>query len=82
MEHPTILNSETEYFEQHKREFIDKYRGKVLLIHDQSLIGTYPTEEEAVSEGIRRFGVGPFLVRKPEDEEHTLSIPAYSLGLL
>ena len=77
-----ILETETEFFELHKKEFLHTYKGKFLLIHDQELIGTYADEEEAVSEGMRQFGIGPFLVRRPEDEETVLSIPAYSLGLM
>ena len=80
--HKELLSEETEYFESHDKEFLRKYEDKHLLIHGAELIGVFDDEDQAVLEGIRRFGKGPFLVRQPGEPEIILEAPAYSLGLL
>lgn len=56
--------------------------GQVVLIHGDELIGVYATEAQALSEGARRFGREPFLVRQVRDKEPVFSNPALSLGIL
>ena len=80
--HEELLSVETEYFERHDKDFLRKYEGKHLLIYGAKLIKVFDNEDEAVLEGVRRFGKGPFLVRQPGEPEIVLEAPAYSLGLL
>lgn len=78
----TLLAEETAFFDKNDRAFQRKYKGRVLLIHRGNLIGDFDDEESAVIEGVRQFGRGPFLVRKPGEPVPTFSIPAHSLGLM
>lgn len=56
--------------------------GQVVLIHGDELAGVFGTTTEALAEGARRFGRGPFLVRPVSSEEPIVSNPALSLGIL
>ena len=57
--------------------------GKFVLIHEQSVIDTYTTYEDAVKEGYGRFGLKPFLVKQIQSMEqvHFISrlIPCLTL---
>lgn len=77
-----LLEKETAYFETNLRTFRRKFQGEYLLIHGDVLVGHYADEADAVADGVRKCGNDPFLVRRPEDEEPILTLPAYTLGLL
>ena len=80
-----LLLKERTYLKEHQAELIEKYRDReYLLIKGEKVYGAYETYKEAVHDGVKRCGRGPFLVRSvyhPEDPE-PVSIPALSLGLL
>lgn len=77
-----FLTEEIEFYNQHKEDFLHKYTNRYLLIKGSELIGNFETRDRAVGEGVRRFGVGPFLVRLSGEDAIVASIPALSLGLL
>ena len=56
--------------------------GQFVVIHGGELVGLYGTEAQAMSEGTRRFGREPFLVRQVGNPGSVLSNPALSLGIL
>lgn len=56
--------------------------GHFVLIHSDELIGIYEVEAQALSEGARRFGREPFLVRQVREDEPVVSNPALNLGIL
>lgn len=56
--------------------------GSYVLIRGEQLVGSYETEIQALTEGARRFGRGPFLVRQVRASEPVISNPALSLGIL
>ena len=78
----TLLMKETEFFDTHREEFARKYAGRFLLIKGEKLIGSYSTRDRAVTEGVKRYGQGPFLVRAPEEDTPVFSVPALALGIL
>ncbi len=75
------LKKELEYFETHRDEFLRKHKGQYLLIHDANLEGHFNTLEDAITEGVRKFGAGPFLARRAGENAPKLSNPALSLGV-
>lgn len=77
-----ILDKELQFYQLHRSELLEKHEGQVALIHGEDLIGTFPTDEEALSEGARRFGLVPFLVKSIRKEEPEVHIPALTLGIL
>ena len=56
--------------------------GQFVVIRGEELVGIFSSESQALSEGARRFGREPYLVRQVRDQEHVYSNPALSLGIL
>ena len=77
-----LLVEETEFYDENRERFIHEHTNRHLLIKGRELIGSYPTADQAVGEGVRRFGAGPFLVRLSGEDAPVASIPAHALGLL
>lgn len=72
----TLLQKETSFYEKNRDQLILKYPNRTLLIHDENVEGDFETFDMAVAEGVRRFGVEPFLVKKPGEPDLVLSAPA------
>lgn len=77
-----LLEVESRFYSRKRDELLLKYPNRVLLIHEENVAGDFSTEHAAIAEGVRRFGSGPFLVRKTGEDEPTLSAPALVLGIL
>ncbi len=77
-----MLESEIDYFEAHREELLAKHRHQFVVVKGSELIGAFSTDEEAITEGARRFGLESFLVRKVEESEEPINIPALTLGIL
>ena len=60
------LSKEFEYYLAHKSELLSKYNGKVVVIRNCEVIGTYDSELQAVAETRKRYEMGTFLVQKVE----------------
>ncbi|MBU0607077.1 MAG: hypothetical protein KKI08_04285 [Armatimonadetes bacterium] len=58
------LEREFQYFLDHQKELVARYRGKVLVIKDEQVIGTYDTALEAVRETSQEHEPGTFLVQE------------------
>ena len=58
---------------------LDHY-GKWVIICDKKLAGAYDSNEEAAEEAVKRFGRGPFLIKRVGD--YTLTLPASALHSL
>jgi hypothetical protein len=76
------LEQEIEFFERNYEDLGQKYRGQFVLIKGKELIGGFPTVQEALAEGSRRFGLDSYLVRRVDVNREPVSIPALTLGLL
>jgi hypothetical protein len=59
-----VLEPELETYDQHKEELLGTAAGKWVLIRGQEIAGTFDTQDDAISEGYRRFGNVPFLVKQ------------------
>ena len=77
-----LLGAETAYFDANAEQLLLAYPNRFLLIHGEEVIGDFERHSEAVGEGVRRFGRGPFLVRRTGDKAPEFTAPALSLGLL
>ena len=77
------LVDEIEFYEENKDRFIREYTNRHLLIKGRELIGSFTKRDQAIGDGFRRFGSGPFLVLlSGEEGVPTASVPALTLGLL
>jgi len=76
------LEQERKFFKEHQAEWQKAYAGKFVLVKGEALCGVFDSDSTAVSEGIRRFGLEPFLVRNVVEKEEAIHIPALMFGLL
>ncbi len=74
-----MLEEEREYYAEHLSEWLNRHAGRVALIKGQQLVGVYDTENDAMSDGARRFGATSFLVRRIIPIQQEVSIPALTL---
>lgn len=42
----------------------NRHMGEWVLVHDEGLIGVFPTFEDAAAVAVARFGRGPYLIRQ------------------
>lgn len=65
-----MLEKEYKYYQKHQKEFLEKYKDKVLVIKDEDIIGIYDTEEQAYEESVSKHKLGTFLIQKciPQEE--------------
>ncbi len=59
-----IIEKEIIAYDLMREELEADHKGEWVLVHDQQLIGTYETFQEAASVATRRFGRGPYLIRE------------------
>ncbi len=67
-----MLEKEYNYFNIHRNEFIDKFKGKFIVIMNESVLGTYNTMEEAISVTTKTHKIGSFLIQECIPEEQNI----------
>ena len=77
-----MLEQERQFYTANLNDWLSRYPGKFVVITGQDLIGFYDTMEDALTEGARRVGLQPFLVRRVERKPDEISVPALTLGIL
>jgi hypothetical protein len=75
------LQTEREFFKANQSEWMKTHNGKFVLIKGSSLVGVFDSPENAVSDGLKRFGSESFLVRGVGETDEALRIPALMFGL-
>ena len=76
-----LLVEEKAFLKQHRKEFLERYPGRFLLIRGARLHGDFESLEGAVGRGVQLFGAGPFLARAAHEEPIRQSAPALALGV-
>jgi hypothetical protein len=64
-----VLKRELAAYARRRPELLRYSRGLVVLIKDDDLIGVCGDMEAAFQDGVRRFGLAPFLVKQVLDPE-------------
>ena len=77
-----MLEKELKFYEENLQEWLKTFPGKFVVVKNEELVGFFDTNDQALSEGARRFGLTSFLVRQVEPFQNVVSIPALTLGLL
>jgi hypothetical protein len=62
------LEQESKYYHSHLPEW-GEHEGEHILIHGQEHFGFFETRNEALTEGLRRFGRVPFFVKQVQLDE-------------
>jgi hypothetical protein len=68
-----MLNKEFKYYLDNQDELVKRFKGKYIVIKDQTVIGTYDNEMDAYNETIKEHELGTFLIQHclPGEESHT-----------
>jgi hypothetical protein len=77
-----MLDAERELFDSIQPNLRATCPGQFVLIKGKQLVGTYPTIQDALAEGARRFGLQNCLVRSVDYVQEEVSIPALTLGIV
>jgi hypothetical protein len=68
----SALDKEYKYYQANQKEFLRKYRNRVVVIKDEQVTGVYNDEESAYKEAISKYKLGSFLIQKCVPEEETI----------
>lgn len=67
-----MLDKEYKYYKDHQEEFLQKYKGKVLVIKGETITGIYSNEAEAYKDAISKYELGTFLIQICLPEKETV----------
>jgi hypothetical protein len=69
-----MLEKEFEYYLNNQNELVKKYNGKVLVIKNCVVVGSYSSEIEAIEKSSKNYEIGTFLVQKcsPGENDYTM----------
>jgi hypothetical protein len=71
---------ELEAFEARRADLLSGHEREWVVVHKDIVVGPFKTSEEAWREGVDRFGLGTFMLRRvlrPEDEPIIVSHIAF-----
>ena len=67
-----LLSQEIAAYDRMRNVLEMDHFGKWVVVHDEELVGTYEDFQDAAEEAIRRFGRGPYLIRRVGEGPVTL----------
>lgn len=67
-----MLEKEDKYYEEHKKELLEKYKDRFIVIVNQKVISDYSSREEALSKTVEIYELGKFLIQKVTDQEEEI----------
>jgi hypothetical protein len=62
----TSLKAEFDYYLTNQEKLVEQYRGKFIVIKDQTVLGAYDSALSAIQETQKQHPLGTFLVQKCE----------------
>jgi hypothetical protein len=76
------LETEVEFYNSQKNDWLEHYEGKFALIKGKKLLGTYTTWEEAFDAGVQKLGNVPFLIKQVQEKDEVVQFPALAVGAI
>jgi len=67
------LKNEFKYYKANQHELVKQYRGKFIVIVDDSVIGSYDGRDEAIEESLKSHELGSFLVQYVDDGKDNIT---------
>jgi hypothetical protein len=66
-----LFKKYNKYFSKHRDELVEKYNGKYIVIKNNTVLGAYDDEIEAIENTQKIHELGTFMVKKciPEKDE-------------
>jgi len=57
------LTEQFNWYLENQENLVERYNGKILVIKDKEIAGVYDSEDEALIEATKRFGLGNFIIQ-------------------
>ena len=77
-----MLETELQFYNSIKQDLLQHHEGKFVLIIGAEKLGIFDRDEDAYRAGLSQRGNVPMLIRKIQQEEPVVSLPALTFGLL
>lgn len=61
---PIDFTRENAVYEKERERLLREHLGKIALIREDELVGVFPTADEALHEGYRRFGLVKIMLKE------------------
>ncbi|MDR2732389.1 MAG: hypothetical protein LBB36_04135 [Fibromonadaceae bacterium] len=58
------LDREYNYFISNQNELVRRYNKKILVIRENSVVGSYKTFEKAYNDAVKKYPLGTFLIQE------------------
>jgi hypothetical protein len=81
---PDPLKKNLDWYIANQKDLSAKYNGKILLIVDQSLVGTFNSMQEAYTTALKTYKPGTFTLQpcSPDPDSYTLILSSPAFGTL
>lgn len=76
-----MLQQELDYFIANQDQLVQQYRGRILVLKDQAVVGVYDTLLEAYFAALRQFTPGTFMLQRcePGEDAYTVTLVNHNL---
>ena len=58
------IDKELTAYERMRADFEAHHMGEWVVLHDEKLVGVYPSFDAAAQDAVARFGRGPYLIKQ------------------
>lgn len=70
-----LLEKEEEFYQAHKAEYLQKYKGKHILIYKDELRGVFDTGKDALNYAVEnKFRRNHYMITRVQEEEDVFQI--------
>lgn len=59
----TPLKKEFQFYLDNQQKLVAEYKGKFIVIKDQTVVGSYDSETQAYEDSVKKFKLGTFLIQ-------------------
>ena len=77
----SVFEEQIAAYEDMRSELEAKHLGEWVIIHNRELVDVYDSFELAAKDAVRRFGRGPYLIRKVGDPPLILPVSVLYQGI-
>ena len=72
------VNNEFRYYLDNQDDFVKKYDGKVIVLKNHEVLGTYDTELDAIMKTRKEHEPGTFMVQRVSEGEDDYTVTIHS----
>lgn len=70
------LDTDIKAYEEQLDELLEHHAGKYVVFHNGAFVDAFDTFQNAADVAVRRFGLGPYLIRKVRQSQDIRPLPA------